>query len=150
MLEELLVILIFLLLIFIYWQKYRFAKRLIKIEQYEREEGKEFGKIIYHNLLVTRKELEETTHTLRSERVRFGQIFEQFLPFMKNFDYNPKDVRFLGSPIDLIIFNGLDKGESVELVIGEIKTGKSKMSEREKLVKDAVKNKRIVWEEFRE
>ena len=35
-----------------------------------------------------------------------GMVTEHIAPYLPGFDLDPKDVRFLGSPIDLIAFKG--------------------------------------------
>lgn len=82
---------------------------------------------------------------IRSKSVNLGKISEQLVPFASNFNYNPKDARFLGSPTDLIIFDGLDDGDLKKVVFIEVKTGKSKLNKREELVKEAIQNKRVEW-----
>ena len=85
----------------------------------------------------------------RSQAVTLGKVTEHLVPFRQDFDFNPKDVRFLGSPIDLVIFDGLSEGTVREVVFLEIKTGSSTLSTRERTVRDAVKLGRVRWEEFR-
>lgn len=85
----------------------------------------------------------------RSREVTFGKITEHFLPFHPAFDFNPKDVRFIGSPIDMIVFEGIaDELEEVNIHILEVKTGKSKLSQRQKVIKKAVIEKRVFWKEL--
>ena len=48
----------------------------------------------------------------RSTAVTRGQAFEHLAPFMDDFGYNPRDARFLGSPIDLVVFDGLSESLS--------------------------------------
>lgn len=67
------------------------------------------------------------------------------MPFHKSFPYNPKEARFIGSPIDIIVFKGIEDEERVEIHIFEIKTGKSQLSKRQRLIRDAVDNNRVVW-----
>jgi predicted Holliday junction resolvase-like endonuclease len=38
--------------------------------------------------------------------VTFGKVTEHFIPDLPDFAYNPKDARFLGSPVDFIVFDG--------------------------------------------
>jgi len=85
----------------------------------------------------------------RSKSVIMGKVTEHLVPYMPDFRYNPKDVRFIGSPIDLIIFDGLDEGNIRKIVFAEIKTGKASLSEREKKVKKAVESKKVSWELIR-
>ena len=78
--------------------------------------------------------------------VNLGKITEHFIPFMSDFPFNTKDVRFVGSPIDLIIFDGHnERRDDIEIVIVEVKTGTSKLSIPQQRIKEAVLNKRIRW-----
>jgi predicted Holliday junction resolvase-like endonuclease len=85
-----------------------------------------------------------------SRRVLKGQAAEQLAPLAAGFDYLPSDARFLGSPIDYLVFDGLsDDHHEVEIVFLEIKTGRSKLTSREARIRDAVEAGRVRWEELR-
>jgi predicted Holliday junction resolvase-like endonuclease len=84
----------------------------------------------------------------RSVAVTKGKVTEHIVPYLPGFDLDPNDVRFLGTPIDLIAFNGLNASEEVEIVFIEVKTGQSALSAREKAVKRAVEAKRVSWRVF--
>ena len=43
----------------------------------------------------------------RSSAVTRGKVTEHIVPYLPGFDLNPKDIRFLGTPIDLIAFRDL-------------------------------------------
>lgn len=79
----------------------------------------------------------------RSLATRFGQINEQFAPFLASYPYDPKDFRFLGTPIDGVQFNG------EEVIFVEIKSSRSKLNERQRSIRDAVQAGRVRWMEFR-
>jgi predicted Holliday junction resolvase-like endonuclease len=81
----------------------------------------------------------------RSVAVTKGKVTEHIVPYLPGFDLDPKDVRFLGTPIDLIAFDGLNASEEVEIVFIEVKTGQSALSPRERAVKQAVEAKRVSW-----
>lgn len=81
----------------------------------------------------------------RSSEVRLGQIGEHFAPFLTEFPYNPKDVRFLGSPIDLIAFDF----DSNRLVFIEFKTGNSKQSVRQRAIRQMVESGSVFYEVIR-
>lgn len=85
----------------------------------------------------------------RSQAVVSGKVAEHLVPFMSGFDFNPRDVRFLGSPIDIIIFDGLSDGNVRKIVFGEVKNGESALSTRQRQVKDAIEQKKVYWEEIR-
>lgn len=82
---------------------------------------------------------------VKSRTITLGKVSEQLIPFFPNFNYNPKDARFLGSPTDLIIFDGLDDGDLKKIIFMEIKTGKAKLNKREEQVKEIIQNKQIEW-----
>ena len=85
----------------------------------------------------------------RSSAVTRGKVTEHIVPYLPGFDLNPKDIRFLGTPIDLIAFKGLnDSLEDIEIVFIEVKTGGSVLSARERAVKKAVEQKRVSWRVF--
>lgn len=86
---------------------------------------------------------------LRSQAVIAGQVHEQLLPYLPGFEFNPKDARFLGSPVDLIVFDGLDAGALRSVVFVEVKTGNAGLTQRERLVRDAILGGRVRWEEVR-
>ncbi len=85
----------------------------------------------------------------RSHAVNVGKITEHLLPYMSVFPYNPKDVRFVGSPIDLIVFDGIDEGELREILFLEVKTGSSSLSTRQRQIRDAILSGRVRWIELR-
>ena len=82
----------------------------------------------------------------RSNSVNIGKTTEHIIPYLPDFNYNPKDCRFFGSPIDFLVFDGLDAENLKEVVFVEIKTGETgRLTDREKQVKDAIDNKRVRW-----
>ena len=78
-----------------------------------------------------------------------GNVHEQLLPYLPEFPYNPKDARFLGSPVDLIVFHGLDSGQLERIAFVEVKTGKSTLTGRERQIRDAIRAGKVSWEELR-
>src|SRR5258705_6864716 len=59
----------------------------------------------------------------RSLAVTAGKVHEQLVPYLPEFGFNPKDARFLGSPVDLVVFDGLSAGEVRRGVFFEGKKG---------------------------
>ena len=78
-----------------------------------------------------------------------GRVAEMFAPFLKNFPYAPSDCKFIGEPIDYIVFNGMSDGRVRDIVFLEVKSGKSRMSEIQKNIKSVIEKKGVRWEEFR-
>jgi predicted Holliday junction resolvase-like endonuclease len=85
----------------------------------------------------------------RSSAVVSGKVTEHLAPYMAAFPYDPKDARFLGTPVDLIVFDGMSEDSLREIVFLEIKSGSATLSTRERRIRDAVLARRVVWREFR-
>ena len=86
----------------------------------------------------------------RSRSVIGGQLAEQVAPFLPGFPCNPGDARFIGKPVDFIAFPGMTEDNRVhEVLLIEVKTGKSALSGREKEVKKAVSEGRVRYVEYR-
>ena len=86
----------------------------------------------------------------RSKAVINGQVAEQIAPFLPDFPANPSDARFIGKPVDFIVFSGLSENEKIdEILFVEVKTGKSALSEREKEVKKAIEKGNVRYVEYR-
>ena len=85
----------------------------------------------------------------RSQAVTMGKVFEQLTPYLPDFPYNPKDVRFLGSPVDLVVFDGLDQGTLERIVFVEVKTGTATLSRRERCIREAIEAGDVEWAELR-
>jgi predicted Holliday junction resolvase-like endonuclease len=81
----------------------------------------------------------------RASAVVSGKVAENLAPLMPAFPYDPRDSRFLGSPIDFIVFDGMTENELREIVFLEVKMGSSSLSARERRVRNAVRAKRVSW-----
>lgn len=93
------------------------------------------------------EDLEETATSLRSAKqsqsTRYGQISEQMAPLMDDWPFDPKDFRFLGSPVDGVQFTE----EAIYLV--EVKSASSRLSKRQRKVRDLVNEGKVGWMLFR-
>jgi len=85
----------------------------------------------------------------RSLAVTTGKVYEQLVPYLPDFPFNPKDARFLGSPVDFVVFDGLSDGHITRIVFVEVKTGAADLSTRERRIRDAVQDSRVEWYELR-
>src|SRR4051794_27608183 len=69
----------------------------------------------------------------KSQAVTIGKVTEHIIPFFSGvFPYNPKEARFIGSPIDLIVFDGMETdpdGLSIHFI--EVKTASSCLTPRQ-------------------
>ena len=61
----------------------------------------------------------------KSEAVIRGKVTEHLIPFFPDFSYHPQDARFLGTPVDFIVFDGLSSGEMKSVIFVEVKSGKT-------------------------
>ena len=86
---------------------------------------------------------------MRSRAVLGGQFSEQLAPYLPDFPYSPTECRFLGKPIDLVVFKGMDGKDISEVKFVEIKSGKSKLNQHEAKLRDVIKEKKVSWEEYR-
>ena len=83
----------------------------------------------------------------QSRAVLGGKFVEQMTPYLPEFKYDPTEARFIGSPIDLIVFPGLSRGDPQEIVIIEVKTGKHRqLSAQEKKIRQLIEEGMVRWE----
>lgn len=83
----------------------------------------------------------------QSRAVLGGKFVEQLAPYLPEFKYDPTEARFIGSPIDLIVFPGLAKGDPKEIVIMEIKTGKTgQLTPQERKIRQLIEDGMVRWE----
>jgi predicted Holliday junction resolvase-like endonuclease len=90
----------------------------------------------------------------RSRSTLKGKIAEQMAPVLPGFLFNPADARFIGSPIDYIIFDGLtevcdEDNRSIRIVFMDVKKGTSSLTRSQRVIKKAVEEKAISWETLR-
>lgn len=88
-------------------------------------------------------ELSSLTYLKRSQSVRYGQLTEQWIPFSNKFPFLAQDFKFIGKPIDGIVF------DENKVVFIEFKTNKSSLNKNQKRIKDLIENKKVEWFEFR-
>ena len=90
-----------------------------------------------------------------SRAVLKGKIAEQMAPLLPGFlaKYNPADARFIGSPIDYLIFKNMSKGKDsddpIEIVLLDVKTGKAGLNAVQKKIEAAAAEKRISFDVLR-
>ena len=85
----------------------------------------------------------------RSQAVTAGKMHEQLVPYLPAFPFNPRDVRFLGSPVDLVVFDGLAEGRLSRVVFLEVKTGGAGLTSRERSVREVIQAREVEWAELR-
>src|SRR3989344_831191 len=110
--------------------------------------GKKLGKIQAEKELEPRLVEEREDAIKRSRAVLSGQFSEQLAPYLPNFPYKPTEARFIGKPIDFIIFKGMDDRKIDEVVFVEVKSGSSTLSSQERTLRDTINEKNVRWEEY--
>jgi predicted Holliday junction resolvase-like endonuclease len=87
----------------------------------------------------------------RSRGVRGGKAAEQVAPLLGEFAerFDSADARFLGAPVDFVVFDGLADGVLREIVLVEIKTGGGRLNANERQVRDAVERRAVGYEMIR-
>ena len=124
------------LLVFVVWKylnlKYRFDIELEKA-------------------LRKREEAIRVDAIKRSSSVILGKVGERLAPVVafKANGLDPRDARFIGDPVDYVVFSGLKEGKPEKIWFVEVKTGKSKLSSVEKKIKSVVEAKKVGWKEIK-
>lgn len=132
-------------------------------EQYESWRSKDVDSIKKQQIEIATREaqvllqqwIDENSKTIRqdaiqrSQSVITGKVTEHFIPFLPEFTFNPKDARFIGSPVDFVVFDGLDEDNLREILFIEVKTGSSSLNKRQRYIKEAIQANRVRWIEMR-
>lgn len=91
-----------------------------------------------------------------SRAVLKGKMAEQLAPMMPNFHYLPSDAKFLGDPVDYVIFDGYTdfrdgdgRAEDIEVVLMDIKSGGARLTKGQVAIADAVAAGRVRFETLR-
>ncbi|MFT4307738.1 MAG: Holliday junction resolvase-like protein [Candidatus Woesearchaeota archaeon] len=80
-------------------------------------------------------------------RTSLASQSEQFAAFHSGFSYDPKDARFLGSPIDFIVFKGRVDGVVDEVVFVEVKQHRGvRLTRAEESLRETVSSGNVRWE----
>jgi predicted Holliday junction resolvase-like endonuclease len=90
----------------------------------------------------------------RSRSTLKGKIAEQMAPLLPEFTFNPADARFIGSPVDYIIFDGLtdvadEKKKEIRIIFMDVKQGSGSLTRTQRIIRDAILEKKVSWETLR-
>jgi predicted Holliday junction resolvase-like endonuclease len=84
-----------------------------------------------------------------SRAVLGGLVSEQMAPLLPGFPFDPGDCRFIGKPVDFLVFRGMNQRNIREVIFLEIKSGASKtLNDQEKRLRAAIQAGRVSWAEF--
>jgi predicted Holliday junction resolvase-like endonuclease len=91
-----------------------------------------------------------------SRAVLKGKMAEQFAPILPEFQYLPSDAKFLGDPVDYVVFdgytdlrNGQGKVDDIEIVLIDIKSGGARLTKGQQAIAQAIQQGRIRFETIR-
>jgi predicted Holliday junction resolvase-like endonuclease len=133
-----------------------FCKELFRLNEARLTFGKKARKDLLDRLrelkidFQQRLQEEREDARKRSRAVSKGLMLENICPYLPTFKHHPRDARFLGDPVDFVIFDGLfSKGKVSELTIAEVKSGNATLKDVEKSVKHAIDKGRVNWELIR-
>jgi len=84
----------------------------------------------------------------RSKRTLLGKLWEQVSPYLPKFPFRPSDMKFLGSPIDFVVFDGASEQDIKQVIFLEVKSGDSKLSTQERKLKKAIEAGNVSWKLF--
>ena len=85
----------------------------------------------------------------RSRAVLGGLVSEQIAPLLPEFPFDPGDCRFIGKPVDIIIFKGMNEQNISEVIFLEVKSGASRsLNQQEKRLREVIEAGRVRWVQF--
>lgn len=99
--------------------------------------------LLYRHASLLEIRLAELSSEKQSQSTRYGLLAEQWLPLSSEFPFEPKNFRFIGSPIDGIVF------EDDRIIFCEFKFANSKLTEKERRIKELVEKGKVEWFEFK-
>lgn len=74
-----------------------------------------------------------------AQAVNLGKIIEKIVPSFAEFSYSARDCRALFEPIDYLMFLGLAERAQVDAIVFlEVKSGRAKLTDIQKSIKDRV------------
>ena len=88
-------------------------------------------------------DLQSAASRSQSLSTKYGQMTEQFMPFIPEYPWDPQRFRFIGSPIDGIQF------EDDAVILVEFKAATSKLSTKQRQIRDQVRDGRVEFRELR-
>ena len=79
-----------------------------------------------------------------------GRVAETFAPFLGDFPFKASECKFLGDPIDYVVFEGLDNREITGIHFVDVKADTSQLKKHQRQVKDIIrKNGRMSFVTYR-
>ena len=104
---------------------------------------------IFYKLGMYKKEIEwkDKLQKLRGEiadKQRAGikgKVAETFAPYLEGFPYKPSECKFLGDPIDYVVFEGLDNRDVTGIHFLDVKADSSELKKHQRQIRDIIEKK---------
>ena len=99
-----------------------------------------------------RYEAQAQEHRRRSRVTLRGRFAEQLAPYFADFAHDPTEARFLGSPIDFVVFEGMAEGDPRAIVFVEVKSGRAQLDRGQRQLRkliERVGSKQVRFETVR-
>ena len=109
----------------------------------------EIGKLVGEKTATDKFPEAKKAAVQRSRSVLSGMFAEQLAPYLPDFPFSPTEAKFIGAPIDFLVFKGMDAQHIEEVIFVEVKSGSARLNHNEHSLKDAIDNKRVRWHEYR-
>jgi len=111
------------------------------------KQGKAQAEIQWQHRLISLR-----TEIANNQRANIkGKVAENFAPFLQGFPFKPSECKFLGDPIDYVVFEGLDERNIKRIHFLEVKSDGAKLSKHQKHVReiiDSLDSNKITFREF--
>ena len=70
-----------------------------------------------------------------------GRLTEVFAPYLEGFPFKASECKFLGDPIDYVVFEGLDERNIKGIHFLDVKADSSELSKHQKQIKEIIEQK---------
>jgi predicted Holliday junction resolvase-like endonuclease len=121
-----------------------FPKKALEIQKQLKEELKD-----REDVLKKRRKLATEKAQITTKAVNIGKSLEKVLPTMRDFKWPIPDSKFLGDPIDLMVFNGLSENKVKSINFVEVKSGKARLNQHQRSIRDAIEEQKVSYKVFK-
>jgi predicted Holliday junction resolvase-like endonuclease len=70
-----------------------------------------------------------------------GKVAEMFAPYLGDFPFKPSECKFLGDPIDYVVFEGLDNRDITGIHFVDVKADTAQLKKHQRQVRDIINQK---------
>lgn len=125
-----------------------------RVQQLKAEHSAEIHALQKEHELILAAAKKRSVNTSRA--VLKGKMAEQFAPLFPEFEYLPSDAKFLGDPVDYVVFSGYSEyreglchADDIEVVLIDIKSGQARLTKGQQAIARAIAQGRVRFETVR-